>query len=271
MRFMLLLGQLSHGRDEAGAPITYTPGQIIESDIDLVKRHGAQKFRRLDGETEEERAARTDPTMPAEDQSAQAPAGQVSTGHQVTTSTPQGTPVSGAATPDQVQQLQQRALATEAGEQLTAERRAQQQGQDYRPPGKSRLEQPMPQEEGPEAKEEQGQAKGQQEQQAKGGTPGRQARQEAEAKEAAEAGQQETQETQGEGQEASQEEPGQEEQPPPPPPAGRQVQAAGGRAKAPDFESMSNNQLAAHAAQRGINLRGAKKREDIVKILRQHQ
>jgi hypothetical protein len=210
MKFILLQGRYQSGKGEDGAPITYTPGQKITSDIDLVKRFGPQMFRRLDQEeTEEDKAARHDPTIPAEGQVAAAPAGQVSTGHQFTTTTPDGTPVSGPVKED----ITQRATEQESAQQLSHERRSQQQGQaaDYQPP-KGRIEKST------------------------------------------------------EGQETAAEEEDTEED--------QEPQEAGRKVPAPaqaDLNSMSNAQLMAHAAKVGVDLKGAKKREDIIRLLKNHK
>jgi hypothetical protein len=69
---------------------TYTAGQVVESDVDLVEKHGAQKFERVGGESGGFKSGTGNPTAgdPTPDNvlhsAATFPHGQVSTGFQQT-------------------------------------------------------------------------------------------------------------------------------------------------------------------------------------------
>lgn len=75
---------------------SFTPGEVVHSDEDLAKRFGRNKFEPMDhekgGKDEEELSA----PASAATSPAVAPGGQVSSGHQETTSKEDRTPVSGA-------------------------------------------------------------------------------------------------------------------------------------------------------------------------------
>lgn len=87
MKFRLLTGRHVHkGR-------MFQPGEIVESNADLVKLHGREHFAKVSGEPD----ANYEAPVPLGPTSSEAPGGQVSSGHQMTTGAPDGvTQVSGA-------------------------------------------------------------------------------------------------------------------------------------------------------------------------------
>lgn len=48
MRFELLAGAHTEGEVSQGTRVIYHPGDIIESDVDLAKMFGSEKFRKMD-------------------------------------------------------------------------------------------------------------------------------------------------------------------------------------------------------------------------------
>lgn len=89
----------------------YSRGDLVESDIDLVERFGSEKFERV-GERRRRRDAVT-PGMPSDEALEKTPAvfsgGQVSTGHQHSTSTEEGVTISG---PISAKELEERGMPT---------------------------------------------------------------------------------------------------------------------------------------------------------------
>jgi len=91
--------------------ITYGQGSpggvVVESDVDLVKRHGANKFERMSGHV----ASDDDPPVAGKlapkdmvETPGVFPGGQVSSGHQVSTSGRDGGQITGAMTEDSIPQ-----------------------------------------------------------------------------------------------------------------------------------------------------------------------
>lgn len=102
-----------HPRDEDGnlvkpwrrPSVQYTRGQVVVSPTDLVSKFGANKFQYLgSAESADGPFTQTTPGDPVPDIAANnpqaAPGGQVSQGFQVTTTGPDGKPISGPMTPE---------------------------------------------------------------------------------------------------------------------------------------------------------------------------
>lgn len=110
-RFRLLMGTYQCDNDK-GEPVTYRPGEVIDTDIDLTQRFGAAKFQPLDKDIQ---------TVPNDGNYNSFPGGQVSEGVQKTVAgQPLGT--------DQYTQ-EELARRMRAGEDETQQKR---QGRDER-------------------------------------------------------------------------------------------------------------------------------------------
>lgn len=126
-KYRLLAGQHIQA-DKDGNSVTFTRGQVVESDVNLVERFGFTKFALIEGSGGEEgdvQSATGNPTL-ADPSAFQAPTsfpgGQVGTGLQSATSTKDGVTISGPAAPTHAQsRKEQQERASSSGQDMEKE------------------------------------------------------------------------------------------------------------------------------------------------------